>query len=94
MARQLIAEATLLSEAEMFAAESPLGGAPAARSGHEARARPSRRAGAAGRTGGHGVSREAFPAGASRICAHARPRSRPGNLADVPPSGGELVRQD
>lgn len=40
MTRQLIAETTLLSEAEVFAAESPLGGALAARSGHEARARP------------------------------------------------------
>ncbi|MEU1501647.1 hypothetical protein [Streptomyces sp. NPDC005732] len=94
MTRQLTSETTLLSEAEVFAAESPLGGAPAARSGHEARARPPRRAGAAGRTGGQGVSREAFPAGASRIRARARPRSRPGILADVPPSGGELVRQD
>ncbi|MGV9705239.1 hypothetical protein [Streptomyces sp. NPDC003483] len=94
MTRQLTAETTLLSEAEVFAAESPLGGALAARSGHEARARPPRRAGEVGRTGGHDVSHVTTPAGASRICAHARPRSRPGILADVPPSGGELVRQD
>ncbi|MFJ8006967.1 FAD-dependent monooxygenase [Streptomyces fagopyri] len=91
-ALQLACGTTLLSDVEVLAVENPLSGVPVVRFVHERREQTPHRACAVGRDAGRGISRAAFPAGAFRTCARDHPYPWLGILADVPPSGGELVR--
>ncbi|MGW1753079.1 4-hydroxybenzoate 3-monooxygenase [Streptomyces mirabilis] len=91
IALQLAAGPTLLFEAEALAVERPESDAPVVRFVHEGREQALNCAYVVGCDGYHGVSRNAFPAGGSRTYAHDYPYSWLGILADVPPSGTELI---
>lgn len=91
LALQLADGPPLLFEAEALAVENPLSDAPAVRFVHEGREQTLRCAYVVGCDGGRGISRAAFPAGTFRTYAHDYPYSWLGILADVPPSGRELV---
>lgn len=88
---QLAAGPPLLFEAEALAVERPESGAPVVRFVHEGREQALSCAYVVGCDGYHGISRNAFPAGGSRTYAHDYPYSWLGILADVPPSGEELI---
>ncbi|WP_328758990.1 4-hydroxybenzoate 3-monooxygenase [Streptomyces sp. NBC_00271] len=88
---QLAAGPLLLFEAEALAVERPESGAPVVRFVHEGREQALSCAYVVGCDGYHGISRNAFPAGGSRTYAHDYPYSWLGILADVPPSGEELI---
>ncbi|MFE4751840.1 4-hydroxybenzoate 3-monooxygenase [Streptomyces mirabilis] len=88
---QLAAGSPLLFEAEALAVERPESGAPVVRFVHEGREQALSCAYVVGCDGYHGISRNAFPAGGSRTYAHDYPYSWLGILADVPPSGEELI---
>ncbi|MET7348455.1 4-hydroxybenzoate 3-monooxygenase [Streptomyces mirabilis] len=88
---QLAAGPPLLFEAEALAVECPESGAPVVRFVHEGREQALSCAYVVGCDGYHGISRNAFPAGGSRTYAHDYPYSWLGILADVPPSGEELI---
>ncbi|MCT9104882.1 4-hydroxybenzoate 3-monooxygenase [Streptomyces mirabilis] len=88
---QLAAGPPLLFEAEALAVERPESDAPVVRFVHEGREQALSCAYVVGCDGYHGISRNAFPAGGSRTYAHDYPYSWLGILADVPPSGEELI---
>jgi p-hydroxybenzoate 3-monooxygenase len=88
---QLAAGPPLLFEAEALAVERPESGAPVVRFVHEGREQALSCAYVVGCDGYHGISRNAFPAAGSRTYAHDYPYSWLGILADVPPSGEELI---
>ncbi|WP_031482180.1 4-hydroxybenzoate 3-monooxygenase [Streptomyces bicolor] len=81
----------LLFEAEALAVEKPESDAPVVRFRHEGREQTLTCDWVAGCDGFHGVSRDAFPAGAGRSYAHDYPYSWLGILAEVPPSCDELI---
>ncbi|MET9034358.1 4-hydroxybenzoate 3-monooxygenase [Streptomyces mirabilis] len=91
IALQLAAGPPLLFEAEALAVERPESDAPVVRFVHEGREQALNCAYVVGCDGYHGISRNAFPAGGSRAYAHDYPYSWLGILADVPPSGEELI---
>ncbi|MFF3576855.1 4-hydroxybenzoate 3-monooxygenase [Streptomyces mirabilis] len=91
IALQLTAGPPLLFEAEALAVERPKSDAPVVRFVHEGREQALSCAYVVGCDGYHGVSRNAFPVGGSRTYAHDYPYSWLGILADVPPSGTELI---
>jgi p-hydroxybenzoate 3-monooxygenase len=88
---QLAAGPPLLFEAEALAVERPESDAPVVRFVHEGREQALSCAYVVGCDGYHGISRNAFPADGSRTYAHDYPYSWLGILADVPPSGEELI---
>ncbi|MFJ5271892.1 4-hydroxybenzoate 3-monooxygenase [Streptomyces sp. NPDC088358] len=91
IALQLADGPPLLFEAEALAVENPLSDSPVVRFTHEGREQTLDCAYVVGCDGGHSVAREAFPAGTLRTYARDYPYSWLGILADVPPSGQELV---
>ncbi|MET7889917.1 4-hydroxybenzoate 3-monooxygenase [Streptomyces mirabilis] len=91
IALQLAAGPPLLFEAEALAVERPESDAPVVRFVHEGREQALSCAYVVGCDGYHGVSRNAFPVDGSRTYAHDYPYSWLGILADVPPSGTELI---
>ncbi|WP_328511140.1 4-hydroxybenzoate 3-monooxygenase [Streptomyces mirabilis] len=91
IALQLAAGPPLLFEAEALAVERPESDAPVVRFVHEGREQALNCAYVVGCDGYHGISRNAFPADGSRAYAHDYPYSWLGILADVPPSGEELI---
>ncbi|MER7687288.1 4-hydroxybenzoate 3-monooxygenase [Streptomyces sp. NPDC097610] len=91
IALQLAAGPPLLFEAEALAVERPESDAPVVRFVHEDREQALSCAYVVGCDGYHGISRNAFPADRSRTYAHDYPYSWLGILADVPPSGEELI---
>lgn len=91
IALQLAAGPPLLFEAEALAVERPESDAPVVRFVHEGREQALSCAYVVGCDGYHGISRNAFPADRSRTYAHDYPYSWLGILADVPPSGEELI---
>jgi p-hydroxybenzoate 3-monooxygenase len=91
IALQLAAGPPLLFEAEALAVERPESDAPVVRFVHEGREQALSCAYVVGCDGHHGISRNAFPADGSRTYAHDYPYSWLGILADVPPSGKELI---
>ncbi|MFI7407317.1 4-hydroxybenzoate 3-monooxygenase [Streptomyces sp. NPDC049627] len=91
VALQLADGPPLLFGAEALAVEKPEGEAPVVRFLHEGREQTLTCDWVAGCDGFHGVSRDAFPAGTGRSYAHDYPYSWLGILAEVPPSGDELI---
>ncbi|QIY75166.1 4-hydroxybenzoate 3-monooxygenase [Streptomyces sp. RLB1-33] len=91
IALQLASGPPLLFEAEALAVERPESDAPVVRFVHEGREQGLSCAYVVGCDGHHGISRNAFPADGSRTYAHDYPYSWLGILADVPPSGEELI---
>jgi p-hydroxybenzoate 3-monooxygenase len=91
VALQLASGPPLLFEAEALAVERPESDAPVVRFVHEGREQALSCAYVVGCDGHHGISRNAFPADGSRTYAHDYPYSWLGILADVPPSGEELI---
>jgi p-hydroxybenzoate 3-monooxygenase len=81
----------LLFEAEALAVEKPESATPVVRFLHEGREQTLTCEWVAGCDGFHGISRDAFPAGASRSYGHDYPYSWLGILAEVPPSCDELI---
>ncbi|GHH16932.1 4-hydroxybenzoate 3-monooxygenase [Streptomyces lanatus] len=91
VALQLADGPPLLYEAEALAVEKPESATPVVRFRHEGRERTLTCDWVAGCDGYHGVSRDAFPAGTARSYAHDYPYSWLGVLAEVAPSGDELI---
>ncbi|MHA5049019.1 4-hydroxybenzoate 3-monooxygenase [Streptomyces sp. SD15] len=91
IALQLASGPPLLFEAEALAVEKPESEAPVVRFVHEDREQTLSCDYVVGCDGSHGISRDAFPAAASRTYAHDYPYSWLGILADVPPSCEELI---
>ncbi|MGI5380039.1 4-hydroxybenzoate 3-monooxygenase [Streptomyces sp. CA-251387] len=91
VALQLADGPPLLFEAEALAVEKPESETPVVRFLHEGREQTLTCDWVAGCDGFHGISRDAFPAGAGRSYAHDYPYSWLGILAEVPPSGDELI---
>ncbi|QOV40456.1 4-hydroxybenzoate 3-monooxygenase [Streptomyces ferrugineus] len=91
VALQLADGPPLLFEAEALAVEKPESATPVVRFRHEGRERTLTCDWVAGCDGFHGISRDAFPAGAGRSFAHDYPYSWLGILAEVPPSCEELI---
>ncbi|MFE0257603.1 4-hydroxybenzoate 3-monooxygenase [Streptomyces sp. NPDC059010] len=81
----------LLFEAEALAVEKPDSETPVVRFLHEGREQTLTCDWVVGCDGFHGISRDAFPAEASRSYAHDYPYSWLGILAEVPPSAAELI---
>ncbi|MFH0519371.1 4-hydroxybenzoate 3-monooxygenase [Streptomyces sp. M41] len=91
VALQLADGPPLLFEAEALAVERAESERPVVRFLHQGREQTLTCDWVAGCDGFHGVSRDAFPAGASRSYAHEYPYSWLGILAEVPPSCEELI---
>ncbi|MGC9540633.1 4-hydroxybenzoate 3-monooxygenase [Streptomyces sp. UG1] len=91
VALQLADGPPLLFEAEALAVEAPQSATPVVRFRHEGRERTLTCDWVVGCDGFHGISRNAFPAGAGRSFAHDYPYSWLGVLAEVPPSCEELI---
>lgn len=91
VALQLADGPPLLFEAEALAVEEPESAMPAVRFVHEGREHTLTCDWIAGCDGFHGIARDAFPAGAGRSYAHEYPYSWLGVMAEVAPSGDELI---
>ncbi|MFC8242784.1 4-hydroxybenzoate 3-monooxygenase [Streptomyces chartreusis] len=91
VALQLAEGPPLLFEAEALAVEEPESATPAVRFVHEGREHTLTCDWIAGCDGFHGIARDAFPAGAGRSYAHEYPYSWLGVMAEVAPSGDELI---
>ncbi|MET9835656.1 4-hydroxybenzoate 3-monooxygenase [Streptomyces sp. NPDC006385] len=91
VALQLADGPPLLFGAEVFAVERPESEAPVVRFLRQGREETLICDWVAGCDGFHGISRDAFPAGAGRSYAHEYPYSWLGVLAQVPPSCEELI---
>ncbi|KMS77366.1 4-hydroxybenzoate 3-monooxygenase [Streptomyces viridochromogenes] len=91
VALQLAEGPPLLFGAQGLAVGKPDSDRPVVRFRHEGRERTLSCDWVAGCDGFHGVSRDAFPAGASRSYAHEYPYSWLGIMAEVPPSCDELI---
>ncbi|MEU9662442.1 4-hydroxybenzoate 3-monooxygenase [Streptomyces chartreusis] len=91
VALQLADGPPLLFEAEALAVEEPESATPAVRFVHEGREHTLTCDWIAGCDGFHGMARNAFPAGAVRSYAHEYPYSWLGVMAEVAPSGDELI---
>ncbi|WP_369275063.1 4-hydroxybenzoate 3-monooxygenase [Streptomyces sp. R11] len=91
VALQLADGPPLLFEAEALAVEKPESDTPVVRFLHEGREQTLTCDWVAGCDGFHGISRGAFPAGISSSYAHDYPYSWLGIMAEVPPSGDELI---
>ncbi|MGF0176381.1 4-hydroxybenzoate 3-monooxygenase [Streptomyces sp. Marseille-Q5077] len=91
VALQLADGPPLLFEAEALAVEKPESDTPVVRFLHEGREQLLTCDWVAGCDGFHGISRGAFPAGISSSFAHDYPYSWLGIMAEVPPSGDELI---
>ncbi|KOG19088.1 4-hydroxybenzoate 3-monooxygenase [Streptomyces viridochromogenes] len=91
VALQLAEGPPLLFGAQALAVGKPDSDRPVVRFRHEGRERTLTCDWVAGCDGFHGVSRDAFPAGASRSYAHEYPYSWLGIMAEVPPSCDELI---
>ncbi|MDC0773742.1 4-hydroxybenzoate 3-monooxygenase [Streptomyces sp. HD] len=91
VALQLADGPPLLFEAEALAVEKPESQTPVVRFLHEGREQTLTCDWVVGCDGFHGISRDAFPAEVSRSYAHDYPYSWLGILAEVPPSGAELI---
>ena len=91
VALQLAEGPPLLFEAEALAVEKPESDRPVVRFRHEGREQTLTCDWVTGCDGFHGVSRDAFPAGAGRSYGHEYPYSWLGVLAEVPPSCDELI---
>ncbi|NUP14804.1 MAG: 4-hydroxybenzoate 3-monooxygenase [Streptomyces sp.] len=91
VALQLADGPPLLFEAEALAVEKPESETPVVRFLHEGHEQTLTCDWVVGCDGFHGISRDAFPAGASRSYAHDYPYSWLGILAEVPPSAAELI---
>ncbi|MEV6170678.1 4-hydroxybenzoate 3-monooxygenase [Streptomyces sp. NPDC051954] len=88
---QLAEGPPLLFEAEALAVEKAESAAPVVRFRHEGREQALTCDWMVGCDGSHGIARDAFPASSSRTYAHDYPYSWLGILAEVPPSGDELI---
>ncbi|MFI9758856.1 4-hydroxybenzoate 3-monooxygenase [Streptomyces sp. NPDC051963] len=88
---QLAEGPPLLFEAEALAVEKAESAAPVVRFRHEGREQALTCDWVVGCDGSHGIARDAFPASSSRTYAHDYPYSWLGILAEVPPSGDELI---
>ncbi|MFF5475912.1 4-hydroxybenzoate 3-monooxygenase [Streptomyces sp. NPDC012935] len=91
VALQLADGPPLLFEAAALAVEKPESDTPVVRFRHEGRERTLTCDWVAGCDGFHGISRGAFPAGISSSYARDYPYSWLGIMAEVPPSGDELI---
>ncbi|MEV8434983.1 4-hydroxybenzoate 3-monooxygenase [Streptomyces chartreusis] len=91
VALQLADGPTLLFEAEALAVEEPESATPAVRFVHEGREHTLTCDWIAGCDGFHGIARDVFPAGICRSYAHEYPYSWLGIMAEVAPSGDELI---
>ncbi|WP_210587056.1 4-hydroxybenzoate 3-monooxygenase [Streptomyces sp. GESEQ-35] len=91
VALQLTEGPPLLFEAEALAVEKAESEAPVVRFRHEGREQALTCDWVVGCDGSHGIARDAFPASSSRTYAHDYPYSWLGILAEVPPSGDELI---
>uniref|UniRef100_A0AAU1HPY3 4-hydroxybenzoate 3-monooxygenase n=1 Tax=Streptomyces sp. NBC_00180 TaxID=2903632 RepID=A0AAU1HPY3_9ACTN len=91
VALQLADGPPLLFEAAALAVEQPESATPVVRFRHEGREQTLTCDWVAGCDGFHGISRATFPAGISSSYAHDYPYSWLGIMAEVPPSGGELI---
>lgn len=91
VALQLADGPPLLFEAEALAVEEPESATPAVRFVHEGREHTLTCDWIAGCDGFHGIARDAFPAGVGRSYAHEYPYSWLGIMAEVAPSGDELI---
>ncbi|MGW1610375.1 4-hydroxybenzoate 3-monooxygenase [Streptomyces sp. NPDC002285] len=91
VALQLADGPPLLFEAEALAVEKPESDTPVVRFLHEGREQLLTCDWVAGCDGFHGISRGAFPAGISNSFARDYPYSWLGIMAEVPPSGDELI---
>lgn len=91
VALQLADGPPLLFEAEALAVEKPESDTPVVRFLHEGREQTLTCDWVAGCDGFHGIARGAFPAGISSSYAHDYPYSWLGIMAEVPPSGDELI---
>ncbi|GGW96457.1 4-hydroxybenzoate 3-monooxygenase [Streptomyces chartreusis] len=91
VALQLADGPRLFFEAEAIAVEDPESATPAVRFVHEGREHTLTCDWIAGCDGFHGIARDAFPAGAGRSYAHEYPYSWLGVMAEVAPSGDELI---
>ncbi|MEY9996471.1 p-hydroxybenzoate 3-monooxygenase [Streptomyces sp. V4I8] len=91
VALQLAEGPPLLFEAEALAVEKPESDKPVIRFRHEGREQALTCDWVAGCDGFHGISRDAFPAGASRSYARDYPHSWLGIMAEVAPSCDELI---
>ncbi|WP_328877613.1 4-hydroxybenzoate 3-monooxygenase [Streptomyces sp. NBC_00299] len=91
VALQLADGPPLLFEAAALAVEQPESATPVVRFRHEGREQTLTCDWVAGCDGFHGISRATFPAGISSSYAHDYPYSWLGIMAEVPPSGDELI---
>jgi len=91
IALQLADGPPLLFESEAVAIDGPDSEAPLVRFVHEGREQTLSCDYVVGCDGSHGIARDAFPTGASRVYQHEYPYSWLGILADVPPSCEELI---
>ncbi|MFD8042383.1 4-hydroxybenzoate 3-monooxygenase [Streptomyces chartreusis] len=91
VALQLADGPPLFFEAEALAVEEPESATPAVRFVHEGREHTLTCDWIAGCDGFHGIARDAFPTGAGRSYAHEYPYSWLGVMAEVAPSGDELI---
>ncbi|MFF6981686.1 4-hydroxybenzoate 3-monooxygenase [Streptomyces sp. NPDC008343] len=91
VALQLADGPPLLFEAAALAVEQPESATPVVRFRHEGREQTLTCDWVAGCDGFHGISRATFPAGIGSSYAHDYPYSWLGIMAEVPPSGSELI---
>ncbi|MEU6306979.1 4-hydroxybenzoate 3-monooxygenase [Streptomyces chartreusis] len=91
VALQLADGPPLLFEAEALAVEEPASATPAVRFVHEGREHTLTCDWIAGCDGFHGIARDAFPAAVCRSYTHEYPYSWLGVMAEVAPSGDELI---
>ncbi|WP_330357603.1 4-hydroxybenzoate 3-monooxygenase [Streptomyces chartreusis] len=91
VALQLADGPPLLFEAEAIAVEEPESATPAVRFVHEGREHTLTCDWIAGCDGFHGIARDTFPTGAGHSYTHEYPYSWLGIMAEVAPSGDELI---